>query len=124
MTNIPNKIRSILAVDDDRGVLSVIKDQLEREGYTVLTAQSGAEALRVLQTTTPLVVLLDLGLPQESGFDVLARIKKFKPELQVVMVTGSHKEEEARRAFELGAWDYVTKPIDFNYLRGILLFHV
>lgn len=111
----------VLLVDDELSVLKVIKSQLEYEGYAVLTEQNGEAAIETARNTKLMAVLLDLGLQGMGGFEVLEKLKKIKPGLPVMIVTGSHSEPEARRAFELGAWDYITKPIDFKYLKNVLL---
>lgn len=111
----------ILLVDDDDRILRVMKAHLENDGYAVMTEETAEEALETVKNTKLMAVLLDLGLKEVSGFEVLQKIKAVKPELPVIIVTGSHNEEEARRAFELGAWEYITKPIDFSYLKNILL---
>ncbi len=110
----------VLIVDDEASIIGVIKAQLEAEGYAVFSSQSKEAALEIVRDTLLTAVLLDLQLGQESGFDVLAELKQVKPTLPVFMVTGSHDESEAKKAFDLGAWDYVTKPIDFNYLKNSL----
>ncbi len=110
----------ILIVDDEAAILEMMKYQLEYEGYAVITEMNGSAVKDIVQNTKLVAVLLDLGLPDLDGFEVLKQIKAVKPSLPVIMVTGNHEEEEARKAFELGAWDYVTKPIDFNYLKNIL----
>jgi DNA-binding response OmpR family regulator len=120
---VTQKERIILAVDDEEMVLSIIKGQLELSGFRVITATSWAQALDTISTTPISAVLLDLHMPGQDGFEALRDLKKLKPVLPVIMVSGSRREDEARRAIELGAWDYVTKPIDFEYLRGILLFN-
>lgn len=102
-------------------MLEMVKSQLEFQGYGILTEETGKGAVEVVKNARLFVVLLDLGLKEESGFDVLQEIKKLKPSLAVIIVTGHHGESEARKAFELGAWDYVTKPVDFKYLSNILL---
>lgn len=112
--------KMILIVDDEASIIGVIKAQLEAEGYAVFSSQSKEAALEIVRDTKLTAVLLDLQLGQESGFDVLTELKRVKPELPVFMVTGSHDESEAKRSFDLGAWDYVTKPIDFNYLKSSL----
>ena len=117
--SLPPKI--VLVVDDEPGIQQLIKFELESGEYAVLTAGNGREAIETVTNSKIFAVLLDLGLPGMSGFDVLQEIKKIKPSLSVVIVTGLHDEAEARKAFELGAVDYVTKPIDFNYLNKILL---
>jgi DNA-binding response OmpR family regulator len=110
----------ILIVDDEPVILEMMKYQLEYEGFAVITEKSGHAVKDIVQNTKLAAVLLDLGLPDMDGFEVLKNIKMVKPLLAVIMVTGNHEEEEARKAFDLGAWDYVTKPIDFNYLKNIL----
>ena len=119
MTQAAPKI--VLIVDDDPAILGVIKSQLEFEGWAVLTVSTGAEAIEAARTTRLAAVLLDLGLKDADGLDVLARIHAVKPGLAIIIVTGNHQESEGRRAFEMGATDYVTKPIDFKYLKSILL---
>ena len=120
MQNDDTKPKIILVVDDEASILEVIKFQLEYEGYAVITEKTGEAAVEVVKNAEVVAVLLDLGLPDISGFEVLKKIKILKPSLPVIMVTGRHEESEGRKAFELGAWDYVTKPIDFNYLKNIL----
>ena len=111
----------ILIVDDEESILKLMKYTLECEGFAVITEKTGQGAVEIAQNTKLTAVLLDLGLPDLDGFEVLKKIKQAKLSLPVIMVTGMHLEAEARKAFELGAWDYVTKPIDFNYLKNILL---
>ena len=113
--------KQILVVDDDPAIRKMIKIQLEMEGYAVLSAGDTPAAIDAAKNNDILVMLLDLHLSDGDGFQVLQAVKKTKPALPVIMVTGSHDEEEARRALEMGAWDYITKPIDFNYLKNILL---
>ena len=116
-----SKPKIILVVDDEPAIVQLMKSQLEFEGYAVMTASNGADAIETAKNASIDVVLLDLGLPDMDGFEVLNKIKFFKPNLPIVIVTGNHQESEGRRAFELGAWDYVTKPVDFKYLKNILL---
>ena len=113
--------KKVLIVDDDPAIQKVMKMQLEMGGFAVVAVADGRSALEALKTNDILAVLLDLHLADEDGFQVIRSIKKVRPELPVIMVTGSHDEQEARKAFDLGAWDYVTKPIDFDYLKNILL---
>lgn len=106
----------ILIVDDDIFVSQMVAERLKVEGYAAMTAATGKEAVASLVAFRPACVLLDLTLPDMSGFEVLKRIKAFRPSLPVIIVTGNHDESEGRRAIELGARDYITKPIDFIYL--------
>ena len=121
MADSDNSPKKLLLVDDDAAILRMMKLQLELDGYTVVTEDNGPAAIVAVKNTKFLAILLDLHMAGMDGFEVLRQIREAKPRLPVIMVTGSHDEEEARKAFDLGAWDYVTKPIDFNYLKNILL---
>lgn len=111
----------VLVIEDEPAVFRVIKLQLESEGYAVIGETTGAGAIERATHSRLFAVLCDLGLPDMSGFDVLSQIRALKPELPVIVVTGHHEEAEGRRAFAMGAADYITKPIDFNYLTNALL---
>ena len=119
MGNKPDS-KKVLIVDDDQNVLKMMQLRFEYEGYSVQTADSGAKAVEIAAGEGISMVLLDLTLQDTSGFEVLRRIKQLKPSLPVIMVTGNHEPEDAQRAIELGAWDYVTKPVDFEYLKNLL----
>ena len=106
----------ILIVEDDAFVSQMIRDRLKLEGYQTLAALCGKEAVSCLVASHPTCVLLDLSLPDMDGFEVLKRVKAYNPSLPVIIVTGNHDESEGRRAIEMGARDYITKPIDFIYL--------
>ena len=110
----------VLVVEDEPAIVEVLKCHLDGEGLAVMVARTGEDALEVAFQARLLVVLLDLGLPDIDGFEILRRLKAAKPQLPVIIVTGMKREEEARRAFDLGAWDYVTKPVDFSYLKNVL----
>lgn len=120
MDNISPQLKIVLVVDDETAVLRVIKERIEMDGYAAITEKTGEGALDIVSHTQLVAVLLDLGLPDMSGFELIKKIKAIKPTLPIIIVTGRHEESEARRAFELGAYDYVTKPIDFTYLKNIL----
>ena len=110
----------ILVVDDEQSIRQLIKTHLESEGYAVLTAGTAKEALETVKRMKLCAVLLDLGLPDIDGLEVLWNVKMIQPSLCVIMVTGCHEESRGRRAIELGAWDYVTKPINFESLKNAL----
>ena len=110
----------ILVVDDDGAVAKFLETALEFKGYAVAVVSSGQEALKWINREIFKIILLDLGLKDMSGMQVLEQIKKKNPALPVIMVTGCHEEAEARRALGLGALDYITKPVDMNYLIRVL----
>jgi two-component system, NtrC family, response regulator AtoC len=99
----------ILLIDDDDTIRYFLPRDLEAEGYTVLTAESGGAGLRVLEREAVDLVLLDIRLPDKSGVDVLQTIRAQWPDQIVVMLTGEPDHETAVRAMRLGARDYLTK---------------
>ncbi len=117
-------MKKILAVDDHPAILEILKVCLEERGYAVTTAFDGHAALGMIERELFQAVLLDLGLKDMRGMEVLREIKKQTPRLPVLVITGCHEESEARCAFELGALEYITKPVDFEYLCRVLEFQL
>ena len=91
------------------------------EGYEVYKATDGSAALQLVKEIKPQLVLLDIMMPGISGIETLKEIKKIDPNIPVIMVTGVSDEATAKSAIDLGAYDYVKKPIDFNYLNTTIL---
>lgn len=106
---------TILLVDDDEALLEVVSIVLSQEGYTVLTARSGAEALEVISRESLDLVILDIMLPKMSGFEVCKRIRA-KSDVPVVMLTAKSQSVDKVVGLELGADDYITKPFDTKEL--------
>ena len=100
----------ILVVEDDRAILTGLRDLLEAEGYAVATAEDGAEALRVYAGEKPTLVLLDIMIPEKSGYDVCREIRKSDSLTPILMLTAKGQEVDKVVGLELGADDYVTKP--------------
>ena len=98
---------TVLIVEDERDIREVLRRYLERAGLSVLTTGSGAEALRLLSSAD--LVLLDLGLPDIDGTDLLREIRQHE-RLPVIVLTARSATEDRIRGLELGADDYVTKP--------------
>jgi two-component system, OmpR family, alkaline phosphatase synthesis response regulator PhoP len=106
-----NNIR-ILAVDDEEDLLELIKYNLIKEGFSVLTATSGEEAVKLALREKPDLMLLDLMLPGLNGYEV-CRLLKNNSETQsilIIMLTARNSESDELRGLELGADDYITKP--------------
>jgi CheY-like chemotaxis protein len=116
-----NSSKTILVIDNDPVYLLFLSDRLRAEGYTIITAGYGDEGLRVISQRSPHLVLLDVLLPGKNGIDVLTAIKEGDPKIPVVIVTGLWDEKEGRRAFECGAFDYITKPVVMDYLKLAIL---
>ena len=104
-----------LIVDGDRDLLDVMTYALRREGYEVVAAADGQQALDRLQADRPDIVLLELKLGRLDGFEVCRRIR-LESEVPIIVVTSSHEEQDVLRALRLGADDYVTKPFSLKQL--------
>jgi DNA-binding response OmpR family regulator len=107
-------------IDDDRTIVRLLVARLEQEGHTVRSALTSDEGLKMVTLFTPDLVLLDMGLPDMSGLDVLKRIRAINPALAVIMVTGNTDPQRAREALELGAVAYIDKPFDIAYLKRVV----
>jgi DNA-binding response OmpR family regulator len=103
---------SVLVVDDEPQIVEVVAAYLRREGYTVVTATRGDEALARMRSAPPDLVVLDLMLPGRSGFDVLREMRSAGIEAAVIMLTARDDLVDRVSGLELGADDYVTKPFE------------
>jgi DNA-binding response OmpR family regulator len=99
----------ILIVEDDRKIVATLKLYLERDGYDVDVAYDGANALKKVRAKQPSLVILDLMLPQLSGFEV-CRILRAESETYIIILTARRTEQDKLHGLDLGADDYVTKP--------------
>jgi DNA-binding NtrC family response regulator len=108
--------RSVLVVDDDAAVRDVLEEFLSLKGYHVRGSADGAAAVRELVAAAPGVVLLDIEMPGLSGVDALPTIRAIAPATAVIMVSGTTNVELAKRALAVGAFDYLTKPVDLPRL--------
>jgi two-component system, OmpR family, KDP operon response regulator KdpE len=105
----------VLVVDDEPSILRVIAANLRAHGYEALTAASGNAALTVVETQQPDCIVLDLGLPDVGGLEVLCRLRAWTT-TPVVILTAVHDERDRAMALDLGADDYVTKPFAMTEL--------
>jgi CheY-like chemotaxis protein len=115
---------SILVVDDEPDVAEMFRQRFRREArngtYVMHFANSGDEALNLLSKgiePTLMVILSDINMPQMDGLDLLAEIKQRWSDLPVMMVTAYGDDQRRRRAGELGASEFLTKPVDFDLLK-------
>ena len=106
----------ILVVDDVKEVRTLLSRFFTKKKYQVRTAETAEEAIRILESESMDAVLLDIHLPGMSGLDALSRIRARWPGLPVVMISGQGDEEVAKETLRAGAFDYVVKPLDFDYL--------
>ena len=112
--------RAILVVDDVRDMLSLLDDLLTSEGYKVVKAKSGAEALAAISKSRPDLVMIDVLLPDEDGLTLLTQMKREHPELEVIVMTAFGGSSSAIKAMRAGAYDYVTKPFETDDLLATL----
>jgi len=106
--------QSVLLVDDDPAILRAVGKFLERSGYEVFREETGEAALERYQQYTPEIVLLDLGLPGMSGFQVLERLRDH--DAAVIVLTGHTDVGTAVQAMQLGAENFLPKPVDLPHL--------
>jgi DNA-binding response OmpR family regulator len=107
---------TILVVDDEAAVGQLLSEFLTPKGYEVICALGGLEGLSKLDKHRPEVVLLDVRMPDMDGITVLRRIREVNPWVGVLMMSGNTDTEAAKETLALGAFDYVLKPFDFEYL--------
>jgi two-component system nitrogen regulation response regulator NtrX len=108
--------RTILIVDDEESILRSLEGILSDEGFEVINAMSGAEAMEKIQEELPDLVLLDIWMPGKDGIETLADIKASYPSLQVVMMSGHGTIETAVKATKVGAYDFIEKPLSLEKL--------
>ncbi|MEW6689877.1 MAG: response regulator [Pseudomonadota bacterium] len=104
--------RKVLIVDDEPNIVTALDYLLQRSGYEVRVAANGEEALRQVEAFAPDAVLLDVMLPQKSGYDVCQRIRE-RPQwrgIRILMLSAKGREAEVSKGLALGADAYVTKP--------------
>jgi DNA-binding NtrC family response regulator len=112
--------KTILIVDDEKDFCTVLSDSLSQDRYQVFTALNGKTALQLAKKEKPDLMLLDIKMPGMDGIEVLRKTKKMKKEIVVIMFTAYGTLETARKAMKLGAYDYVTKPVDLFLLKSLV----
>src|SRR3989339_230648 len=106
----------ILVVDDERSIRNTLKEILEYEKHEVVLAATGMESLEVLTKSAFDVMLLDIKMPEMDGMEVLEKVVKEYPDIQIVMISGHGNVDAAVKAVKLGAFDFIEKPLDLNRL--------
>jgi two-component system response regulator YesN len=115
-----DKIR-VLIVDDEPEVADLIDEIVTRFGHQTAVAHNGVQAIRAVREFTPHVVLLDIRMPGIDGHTVLEHLRGSPQPPTIIIVSGNHEENEARQLLRRGAFDYVTKPVDFRYLQQAIV---
>ena len=114
-------MKRILVVDDEVEACNALEEFLKVKGYDVWTAYNGQSALDKVKEVRPHIVLLDMIMPGIGGMEVLKEIKRLDPAIGVIMVTVVTDHDQAKKTLELGAYDYITKPVDLDYLETVVM---
>jgi len=111
---------SILIIDDEQTQREVLKGYLDKKGYRTFTASSGNEGISFAKEEQIDIILSDFKMPDKTGLEVLEEVKKINPEISFVLMTAYGTIENAVKAMRLGAYDYLTKPVDLDELDLLL----
>ena len=106
----------ILLVDDEEEFVTTLAERLELRGLQARAALNGEDALHMIEVDIPEVVILDVLMPGLGGLEVLRRIKAQHPKIPVILLTGRGSEKEGIKGMELGAFDYLMKPLNIEDL--------
>jgi len=112
--------QKIMVVDDEHLIRWSLEQNLKKQGYEVVTAASGEDALKLLKDDAPDLMLLDIQLPGIDGLTVLERVKEMEEEIIVIMVTALGVLETAVKAMRMGAYDYINKPFNLDELAIVI----
>jgi two-component system KDP operon response regulator KdpE len=109
-------MRHVLVVEDEQPLLRALQMNLANRGYDVATAADGRTALELAGAHAPDLLILDLGLPDIDGLDVIRQMRLRQPGLPILVLSARNTSHDKAAALDLGAVDYVTKPFDMNQL--------
>ena len=110
----------LMVIDDEPTVCEMLCKFFEQCGYEVVSESDPEKALQRVKVFNPGCILMDIKMPRVSGVDLLARIKGHDPAVGIIMITGHGELETAIESMKLGAFDYVTKPFDLNFIKNLV----
>jgi DNA-binding NtrC family response regulator len=111
---------NILIVDDEPEVAEVLAMSLTRQGHSATVAHSGGDAIRVLRQTSLDAMFLDVSMPGMNGLDILAEVKRLRPSLAVVVITGHSTEDEIEEVRRMGVLEVIAKPAALTHYQRAL----
>ncbi len=111
----------ILTVDDEMGIDSFFYEFFSVRNYEVFNAQNGKDAIEMTKKEKPRIILLDINMRGLSGIETLSAIREFDKDVAIIMVTGVKDDDTINKALDLGANDYITKPLSLEYLEKVVL---
>ena len=112
--------KTVLVVDDDPEMTSIIQKVLVREEYEVLTAENGEEAMSVLQSHPAQVVIADWKMPVCDGMRLIERIRRQGPQTKVIMITAFGEVDDYLEAMNRGAFEFLSKPLNIDELKALV----
>lgn len=116
---------TILVAEDEALMLKMLTHRLQKEGYRVVTATDGKQALDSLRTSAPDLVITDLMMPYHNGLEIIEFVRKnLRPDLPVIVLSSAGQESSVVRAFDLGADDFAVKPFSPNELMSRVRKHL
>jgi DNA-binding NtrC family response regulator len=110
----------ILFVDDDKDILMMVEQYLQMQGYDITTVDSGLKALDLIREQDVQIIFTDYKMPEFNGLELLAAVKQYNPEIEVIIVTGYGSMESAVQAMKFGCYDYLQKPFKLDHLKLII----
>lgn len=110
----------VLVVDNERGFASILAARLQARKITAESVYSGSQALAIIEHFRPDVIVLDLQMPDMSGLEVLSRVKVTDPAIEVILLTGNASFDAGIACMQLGAFDYIFKPVDLDDLIALI----
>jgi DNA-binding response OmpR family regulator len=110
----------VLLVDDEKEFVTTLAERMQLRGLDPEVAFSGEQALKILEHSLPDVIVLDLKMPGINGLEVLRKVKKSHPQVQVIILTGHGSDRDEAAARRLGAFDHLQKPVDINDLVRVM----
>lgn len=113
-------VEKILIVDDEEHIRSLMESYLTKQGFTTYLAQNGKEAFEIITTKKPDLIFLDIQLPGMDGVEILKEVKKKYPDIAVIMISGNATEEIAKETLEIGAFEYINKPVDLDKVSEVI----
>ena len=119
LNSLKDNSRKILVVDDDPKILFAFLEVLKKDGYLAVTAGDGEEALNIISSENIILIFMDISLPKINGLEVLKKFKEKGINIPTIIITGYGIMQNAIRAMQLGAFDYLTKPLDINKIREL-----
>lgn len=111
---VAGEAKKVLVLDDEPSIIALLQRYLRTKGYFVQSASDGRVGVQMAAREQPDIVLLDIMLPGKDGLEVLSEIKTRNPDTVVIMISGVESEVVAKRALEMGAYSYITKPLDLD----------